>query len=137
MYDEYGEKNRVAVTAVFYPRNPNLESRVLINEADAIIEEAGSGQSNHQGAFRFYLEQPLSAQVHDLDAGDIELIAYKNKTDRKWDDEIHRFIVIDNSRLWIDLVQPNIYNVDILDTHKKIEFFRVFRCKIYKSQIVQ
>ncbi|MBN2535296.1 MAG: hypothetical protein JXB88_20620 [Spirochaetales bacterium] len=61
--------------------------------------------------------------LEGLDTGEIEIIAYRNKQGGTWEDEIHRYVYVDSSRLWINLVQPNIYTTDILDTPYKMSVF--------------
>ncbi|HEX3046823.1 MAG TPA: LamG-like jellyroll fold domain-containing protein, partial [Bacillota bacterium] len=58
-----------------------------------------------------------------MGGGEIEIIAYKNKEGNKWDDEIHRVVYLDDNRLWIDLVQPNVFTYDLLDTQQQIRNF--------------
>ena len=48
-------------------------------------------------------------------------MAYKNKKGTTAETVIKRIVYVDNSILKIELVQPNIYTSDVLDTNYKLK----------------
>ncbi|HEX3044269.1 MAG TPA: cohesin domain-containing protein [Bacillota bacterium] len=113
-------RNTVTLKVIFKPTNQLKDTLILANDKPAVITES-TGTTGARSQYKFYnsFEIPLEG----LDGGEIEIIAYKNKEGNKWDDEIHRVVYLDDNRLWIDLVQPNVFSYDLLDTQQQIRNF--------------
>lgn len=111
-------ENTVTLKVIYRPASKVLDQRILVNNSLAKIIESDFSYESAKGKYVFYNDFDIS--LADLDDGEIEIIAYKNKENDVWDNEIHRIVYIDNNRLWIDLVQPNVFTQDILDTYQKI-----------------
>ncbi|MBN2440954.1 MAG: PD40 domain-containing protein [Spirochaetales bacterium] len=121
MYKAENILNTVTLKVIYYPLNPLLPARVLVDNKPAVIDESGTDVVNGQAAYVFYNTFPIS--LEGLETGQIEIIAYKNKQGINYEDTIHRFIYVDNSHLAINLVQPHIFSLDELDTKKKVNDF--------------
>ncbi len=120
MVDGTPAPNTVTLKVVFRPSNKLKENLFLVNDKPAKIGESSAG-IDARSRYKFYndFEIPLEG----LGSGEVEIIAYKNKDGSHWDDEIHRIVYLDDNRLWIDLVQPNVYTHDLLDTYQRLKNF--------------
>ncbi|MCG8572065.1 MAG: cohesin domain-containing protein [Spirochaetes bacterium] len=114
-------KNTVTLKVVYTPSNRLKSPVTLVDNQLATIEESDYSDGLGHAKFMFYndFDIPLAG----LENGEIEVIAYKNKNGYTWDNAIHRVCYIDNNRLWIDLVQPNVYTKDVLDTKANLVNF--------------
>jgi len=115
------ELNTVTIKVIYYPDNPLYSTRILVDNKLAVIEETDVAQD--QSSVPYMFSNNFEIALQGMDTGEIEIIAYKNKEGNTWENEIHRYVYVDSSRLWINLVQPNIYTSDILDTPYKLSFF--------------
>jgi hypothetical protein len=118
-FSQVYEKNSVTLQVTYFPYNPLEQTRELF-AGPACIQETEAG-SIAQSPYVFYLGEGVS--LKGLSDGEIEIVAYKNKQGNFWDDKITRYVYVDNQRLWINLVQPNVYTSDVLDSREKIERF--------------
>ncbi|MBN2444684.1 MAG: PD40 domain-containing protein [Spirochaetales bacterium] len=114
-------ENTVTLRVVYKPKNRYYEEITLVDNKPAVIAESDMGYSSPRARYIFYNNFDIS--LDKLDDGEILIIAYKNKEGDIYEDMIHRTIYIDNQRLWIDLVQPNVFTNDLLDTYAKMKKF--------------
>ncbi len=114
-------ENTVHLQAIYYPRNSSQKTKVLVNMEKATIEKSDIPDKESTSPYMFYLNREVP--MDNLESGKIELIAYKNMRGNSVEDQVHRVFYVDNNRLYIDLVQPNIWTTDFLDTNKKVEYF--------------
>ncbi len=114
-------ENKVTLRVTFKPSNPLKSDIPLVTDRLAKIEESdfGYGDATSKYVFRNDFDIPLAG----LSDGEIEIVAFKNLNGNIYDDKITRIVYIDNQRLWIDLVQPNVFTCDLLDTVARIRNF--------------
>lgn len=113
--------NTVTLDVTFIPSNGLLSSKHLVNMQQAVIRE--SDYSYDFPGARYIFMNDFQIPLKDLSDGEIEISAYKNFNGTTWDDKITRIAYIDNQRLWINLIQPNVYSSDVLDSVVKIMNF--------------
>ncbi len=122
-YSSDNTLNSVTLSVIYYPNNPGLNSRYIVKDQPAAIAEVDYVSSTSQAPYMFYNNFDIS--LDNLDTGEIEIIAYKNKQGSVWESEIHRLVYLDNNRLYINLVQPHLYGKDVLDNVKIIKGFNI------------
>ena len=115
------EENRVQLWITHIPRNAAYQPTKLAEGELAVIKPSDFAHGTITSKYLFISELPIP--LEGLEDGELEIVAYKNRDGDVWDDKITRLVYIDAGRLWIDIVQPNIFTSDLLDSKKKIEDF--------------
>ncbi|HAP44401.1 MAG: hypothetical protein A2087_13005 [Spirochaetes bacterium GWD1_61_31] len=120
---ETQQPNEVSLRVVFRPRNPNQDSRVLLASRLLSIREMPVG-SAAQARYQFYNDFAIDLPA-DLGQGELVLTAWKNRqaTSGAAEAEINRIVYIDDSRLAINLIQPNIFTQDSLDSASRFNLY--------------
>jgi hypothetical protein len=113
--------NTVTLQVLYRPNNPQKATIMLVDNKLAKIKETDDNFRQAHSGYLFYNDFEIS--LAGLGSGEIEIIAYKNKEGNCWDDKIHRLVYVDDQRLWIDLVQPNVYSCDLLDNRWQLRNF--------------
>lgn len=116
-----GLSNTVTLSVNYIPTNPALKARSLVRERVLPISETVLSGRNSEAPYMF--ANDFAIPVADLENGDLEIIAYKNKRGGIAEAEIHRVVHLNKSRLSINLVNPNIFGIDTLDSEQKITAF--------------
>ena len=114
-------ENSVSLWLTHIPRNPIKGPKILVEGRPAVIKPSDYAHSTITSKYLFENDFPIS--LEGLEDGEIEIVAYKNREGSAWDDKITRVVYIDAGRLWIDLVQPNVFTSDLLDSDVKIRNF--------------
>jgi hypothetical protein len=114
-------ENTVTLSVLYDPLNPLEGSRYLVHDKQAKIVDNDYSYGTAGSKYIFYND--FDIVLNNLEDGELHIIAYKNKEGTMYDDAISRIVHIDNKRLWIDLVQPNVYTSDVLDTKQKLSTF--------------
>ncbi|MBN2737127.1 MAG: fibronectin type III domain-containing protein [Spirochaetales bacterium] len=129
------EKNTVTLEVTHYPFNPIEPLKSLFNTYEnSVITTESAPDSAAKSPYCFFMENPISLQ--GLSDGEIKIVAYKNKKGQVWDDKITRYVYVDNQRLWINLVQPNVYSSDLLDSRDKLEKFNGIDGEVIESSVI-
>jgi len=113
--------NAVSLDLLFRPKNPILPVVKLVQNRQLIISEATSTGMGTQAPYQF--ENEFVIPVDGLESGELEVTVYKNRSGSSNEGELHRILYVDNGVLSINLVQPNVHGLDILDTKEKIQVF--------------
>ncbi|HEX3046143.1 MAG TPA: LamG-like jellyroll fold domain-containing protein, partial [Bacillota bacterium] len=110
--------NTVSLRVIYKPNNYLKGQQVLVDNRLATITESTGNTGAASSRYKFFndFEIPLLR----LGNGEIEIIAYKNLEGDHYDDKVTRVVYVDDNRLWIDLVQPNVYSDDLLDTYQRM-----------------
>ena len=116
-------ENRVTIDVTYIPRNPMHSPQRLAENQAAVIEPSDFGHGQITSTYIFRNDIPIP--LEGLEDGELEIVAYKNRDGSSWDDRITRIVFVDAQRLWIDLVQPNVFTSDLLDTEGKIIDFNI------------
>ncbi|HOV14748.1 MAG TPA: hypothetical protein PK771_10720, partial [Spirochaetota bacterium] len=121
LYNKDMELNTVDIDATYYPSNSYYSSKRLLNNVRAVVTETDINDGTATSSYIFKVLTPVS--LKDIDTGYIHIKAYKNKRNGVIEDEKNCIIYVDNGILKIELIQPNIYGKDILDSDFKLKEF--------------
>lgn len=116
-----GSNTTVMLRVEYNPTNPALKSRTIVYDRAMTIEENAGTYADSQAPYVF--KNDFAIDVSGLENGELTITAYKNKSGLRSEAEIVRVVSLCTDRLEIELTQPNIFGVDILDTKTKIKAF--------------
>ncbi|OHD14811.1 MAG: hypothetical protein A2Z98_09630 [Spirochaetes bacterium GWB1_27_13] len=121
-------ENTVSINVTFYPSNPIKKIVELVKNKEIKITES---DASVVGKSKYIFFNNFKIPLNGLSNGNILIEAFRNRVDTSSDgktittfkDKITRIVPTDDNRLWIDLVQPNVYTYDLLDSEEKIRAF--------------
>lgn len=131
-FADNGQENSVVYDVLFYPQGYREKVRTVIKEGMAEIKEASAGGISTETAYTFTNVNPIP--LKNLKAGTLEIIAYKNKRGTAFDESSAVYVVLDNSRLSIQLEQPRVYSDDLLLNEKVLDDFQKLAYPKYEKQ---
>lgn len=132
---EDGNPNTVSLRVVYTPNNPALNSRVLVRDLQMTVSETTLSSGDAEAPYMF--ANAFAIPVAGLASGELEIIAYKNKSGSASESEIHRTVRLDSNELSINIVQPNVFGEDILDSEQKFKDFNGLTAPDWKGGRVQ
>lgn len=112
----YKKENKLTFE-VFYNAD-NKEPRKLISHLNGnmTIEE----NSNASGS-KYIFKNATPISLEDISNGSLCINIYKNRVLDSYESKVSRVVKIDNNPLYINLLQPNVFTNDILETYQDLE----------------
>lgn len=107
-------ENKVTLSMIYYP--DDLSGRKILFLDKELDIRSSVREDNVRTKYVFTHTEDLSLLDY-LSSGKIEITAYKNRNTTS-EVSVKRLVNIDDSEIKIELIQPNIYNNDILDSQK-------------------
>lgn len=124
-------ENSVTIEVLFTP--DDFTKAPVTQVIPAVIQASEAGQESITSNYYFTADVDVSS----FGSGTLQIDVYKNRVGSVWEDKVSRICYINNDPLKIELKQPNVYSVDVLDTQKKIDFFDTQRdIQAYGPQMI-
>ncbi len=114
-------ENNITIDVYFEPDDYTKQDLHIVRDQRASISNTAVDANNIRAKYVFQNTELISLEGYGN--GTLRIEVYKNREGDSYDDKITRICYVNNNRLYIDLVQPDLYSEEILDTWIKFDSF--------------